>query len=51
MPFYVDFEEALRSLAILARLEFDVACFGHGRPIPSGAGARFRRKWGSRVAV
>jgi glyoxylase-like metal-dependent hydrolase (beta-lactamase superfamily II) len=46
MPFYVDFEEAKRSLAKLARLDFEVACFGHGRPLRD-AGAAFRRRWGA----
>lgn len=45
LPFYVDFEEGIRSLGRLAGLEFDVACFGHGRPVREGANTRFRRKW------
>lgn len=44
MPFYVDFEEAKRSLARLTRLDFEVACFGHGRPLRN-AGDAFRRRW------
>jgi glyoxylase-like metal-dependent hydrolase (beta-lactamase superfamily II) len=44
-PIYEDLAEGRRSLAKLAALDFEVACFGHGRPIPSGAAARFRRKW------
>jgi glyoxylase-like metal-dependent hydrolase (beta-lactamase superfamily II) len=44
MPFYVDFEEARRSLAKLSRLDFDVAVFGHGRPLRN-ARAAFRRRW------
>lgn len=51
MPFYVDFEQSKRSLAKLAALDFEVACFGHGRPIVGGASARFRQKWGAPVAV
>ena len=46
-PMYEDVAEGRRSLAKLAALEFAVACFGHGRPIPSGASARFRQKWSS----
>jgi|SRR5712692_3293227 len=46
LPFYVDLEEGRRSLARLAGLDFEVACFGHGRPITAGASERFRRKWG-----
>jgi glyoxylase-like metal-dependent hydrolase (beta-lactamase superfamily II) len=44
MPFYVDFEEAKQSLAKLARLDFEVAVFGHGRPLRD-AGAAFRRRF------
>lgn len=29
----------------LAKLDFVIACFGHGKPLRNGA-ARFRRKWG-----
>ena len=38
-PMYEDLAEGRRSLAKLAALEFEVACFGHGRPIKSGAEA------------
>jgi glyoxylase-like metal-dependent hydrolase (beta-lactamase superfamily II) len=44
-PLYEDTTEGRRSLAKLAALDFEVACFGHGRPIHSGAARRFRRKW------
>lgn len=44
-PMYEDLIEGKRSLAKLGGLAFEVACFGHGRPIRSGASARFRRKW------
>jgi glyoxylase-like metal-dependent hydrolase (beta-lactamase superfamily II) len=44
-PMYEDVDERRRSLAKLAALEFEVACFGHGKPIPSRASERFRRKW------
>ena len=37
-----------RSQARLAGLDFDTACFGHGRPIIGDAAVRFRRKWGGR---
>jgi len=46
-PMYEDLEEGRRSLAKLAALPFEVACFGHGRPILSGAAYRFRRSWPS----
>lgn len=44
MPFYVDFEEAKQSLKKLVGLDFEVATFGHGRPLRN-AGAAFRRKF------
>ena len=40
-----DVEEARRSLAKLAGSTFEVACFGHGPPIMSGADRRFRERW------
>ena len=42
---YEDFEEGKRSLSRLADLDFDKACFGHGRAIMHDASARFRKKW------
>jgi glyoxylase-like metal-dependent hydrolase (beta-lactamase superfamily II) len=44
-PAYEDLAEGRRSLAKLAALEFEVACFGHGRPILRGAAQKFRAKW------
>jgi glyoxylase-like metal-dependent hydrolase (beta-lactamase superfamily II) len=44
-PMYEDVDEGRRSLSKLAGLEFEVACFGHGKAIPSGASGRFGRKW------
>lgn len=44
-PAYEDLEEGRRSLSKLAALDFEVACFGHGRPILGGASRQFRRKW------
>jgi len=38
-----DMAEAKRSIAKLAGLEFDVACFGHGRVLRGQANAAFRR--------
>ena len=40
-----DLGEARRSLAKLAGLRFEVACFGHGPPIMAGADQQFRRQW------
>lgn len=42
---YEDLEVGRRSLQRLGRMEFEVACFGHGRPIKRGAAAAFRRRW------
>ena len=42
---YEDLEEGGRSLQKLSRLEFQVACFGHGKPIRQDASARFRKRW------
>ena len=36
-----------RSQRRLAGLDFEIACFGHGRPITRGAAHRFRAKWGT----
>ncbi len=49
-PIYEDLEEGRRSLARLAGLDFEVACFGHGGAIQGGAAERFRQKWGARGA-
>jgi glyoxylase-like metal-dependent hydrolase (beta-lactamase superfamily II) len=46
-PGYEDVEQGRRDLARLAELEFDTACFGHGRPIRGRAAAAFRRRWGA----
>jgi glyoxylase-like metal-dependent hydrolase (beta-lactamase superfamily II) len=44
-PMYEDLDEGRRSLARLSALPFEVACFGHGKPIRSGAAAQFGRRW------
>ena len=44
---YEDLDCGLRSLAKLADLRFDVACFGHGDPIIGAASERFKEKWGA----
>lgn len=46
-PIYEDLEEGKRSLKKLAGLDFEVACFGHGRSILSDASARFRKAFGT----
>jgi len=47
-PGYEDLAEGRRSLAKLAAFDFEVACFGHGKPILKHAAQRFRRKWAGR---
>jgi glyoxylase-like metal-dependent hydrolase (beta-lactamase superfamily II) len=42
---YESLQQGLDSLRKLAALDFDIACFGHGKPIMSAASARFREKW------
>lgn len=42
---YEDFEAVKRSLARLAALDFDTACFCHGKTIVHGASAQFKQKW------
>ena len=42
---YEDLEEGKRSLRKLAKLDFNVACFGHGKAITEDASSRFREKW------
>ena len=40
-----DVGAASRSLAKLAGLTFEIACFGHGPPIMTEADRRFRKRW------
>jgi glyoxylase-like metal-dependent hydrolase (beta-lactamase superfamily II) len=42
---YEDLEVGKQSLAKLAKLDFEVACFGHGKAIQRGAAAQFRKRW------
>ena len=42
---YESLEDGKKSLRKLAALDFDVAVFGHGGPIKSGASAKFKEKW------
>ena len=42
---YEDLEEGKRSLRKLSALDFQVACFGHGKPILKDAGLKVRRLW------
>jgi len=47
-PAYEDLETGVQSLRRLAGLDFEVAVFGHGKPIPKGAAKAFAAKWASR---
>ena len=38
-------DEARRSLAKLAGLSFEIACFGHGPPLMTEADQAFRKRW------
>jgi glyoxylase-like metal-dependent hydrolase (beta-lactamase superfamily II) len=42
---YEDFEQGKKDLAKLSELDFQIACFGHGKPILENASRRFREKW------
>ncbi len=42
---YEDIEEGKRTLRKLAKLEFQTAVFGHGKPIRESAAAQFRQRW------
>jgi glyoxylase-like metal-dependent hydrolase (beta-lactamase superfamily II) len=44
-PAYEDFALGEQSLRRLSALDFQVACFGHGKAIVGAAAARFRRRW------
>ena len=50
-PAHEDLEEGKRSAKKLAGLDFEAACFGHGRAIPRGASARFRKTFGPGLAT
>ncbi len=43
---YEDLDAGKRSLKKLSQLDFQIACFGHGKAITQDTGARFRKKWG-----
>jgi glyoxylase-like metal-dependent hydrolase (beta-lactamase superfamily II) len=42
---YENLTDGLRSLAKIAALDFDIACFGHGSAITTQASAKFKHKW------
>jgi len=45
-PLNEDLAEGRRSLAKLAAIGFQTAVFGHGKPIPADASAKFAAQWG-----
>jgi len=50
-PAHEDLEEGKRSARKLAELDFEMACFDHGRTITRGASERFAHTFGPRVAA
>ncbi len=42
---YEDIRVGKQSLEQLAKLDFDIACFGHGRAIQNDAAKQFRKRW------
>ncbi|MCX6049733.1 MAG: MBL fold metallo-hydrolase [Chloroflexi bacterium] len=42
---YENIQVGQQSLARLAKLDFDLACFGHGKSILHDASAQFRKQW------
>lgn len=51
VPAYEDLDAGRRSLQGLAALDFEVAVFGHGKPILKGAAAAFRSRWAGEPVV
>jgi glyoxylase-like metal-dependent hydrolase (beta-lactamase superfamily II) len=49
-PLYQDLDALWSSLRKVCALEFEIACFGHGKPISSGAAERFRKKFAGSAA-
>lgn len=47
-PVVEDQAKLQQSIAKLCRVNFTIACFGHGSPIKYDAAERFRRKWGKK---
>jgi glyoxylase-like metal-dependent hydrolase (beta-lactamase superfamily II) len=45
-PLYHQRDQMWSSLRMVSQLDFEVACFGHGKPIKRGAAQRFRKKFG-----
>lgn len=45
-PIFEDLPQGRSTLNILSELEFQTACFGHGKPLLVDASRKFRRRWG-----
>ncbi|MBV8845739.1 MAG: MBL fold metallo-hydrolase [Bryobacterales bacterium] len=48
---YESIEQGKRDLSKLGAFDFQVACFGHGKPILENAARKFREKWAVASAV
>jgi hypothetical protein len=48
---YEDIDRGKRDLSSLGKLDFQIACFGHGKPILENASLRFREKWPASASV
>ncbi len=44
-PIYEDYRRGLHSLRLISQLDFQSACFSHGRPLVGGAQEAFRKEW------
>jgi len=47
-PIYEDYNRGVESLRRLAGLDFETACFAHGRPLTRGAARAFAKVWAPR---
>ena len=45
-PIFEDLNDGMKTLKKLGALNFEVAVFGHGKPLTSGAAKKFNQKWG-----
>jgi glyoxylase-like metal-dependent hydrolase (beta-lactamase superfamily II) len=50
-PIFEDFEQGLQSLAEISKLDFEIACLAHGKPILECASDVFKQKWGNKAAI
>jgi glyoxylase-like metal-dependent hydrolase (beta-lactamase superfamily II) len=48
---YEDFEQGKKDLSRLSDLDFQIACFGHGKPILDNAARKFRDKWAASASA